>query len=79
VITAALAAEAATPHLRRILAYAPEAMSSLTASLSGLASGDPFAVTKPTGAELNWPTNFTCGMWAAAYTRLRVGPVRAPS
>jgi hypothetical protein len=39
--------ELATPHLFRIRAYSPVAMSSLTASVSGLASGDPFAVTKP--------------------------------
>jgi hypothetical protein len=46
-------------------------ISSLTASESALATGEPLAVTKPTGVELIWPRNFVPAMWAASYFRAR--------
>src|SRR5580693_655341 len=49
-------------------------MSSLTASDSALAIGEPFAVTNPTGVELIWPRNLVPAMWVASYFRLSVGP-----
>jgi hypothetical protein len=52
--------------LSKIFRYAPSAMSSFTASLIDLVSGEPLAVTKPTGVELIWPRNFVFGTRVAS-------------
>jgi hypothetical protein len=44
-----------------------------------LASGEPFAVTKPTGIELICPRNLVPLMWVASYFRLSVGPKYKPT
>ncbi len=54
----------ATPHFSKILASSPLAISSLNASESALAIGEPLAVTNPAGVELIWPRNFVPAMWS---------------